>query len=210
MNRKWPLWLLSALLYAGCATASECEHAQDAAQDAYQDASTASEDAAFSDASILLDGGQSSDGGQPSDGGQDAGTFDADADSGLLCDDADPDCMPCEDDRLEWNDDLPAPQIDPGRYDDLRICPGNRDYFAFTLEATDEIRARALFAHSAGDLSISLLDPSGTVVATSMTSDDDESLMYIVPPRESGVYHVSVTGVGDDVRNDYTLDVSVR
>lgn len=133
-----------------------------------------------------------------------------DDDCDSLIDAADPDCATCDDDLLEQNDDIPAPQIEPGRYDDLRICPGNRDYFAFALEGTDEIRARALFAHSAGDLDISLLDPNGMAVATSMTVDDDESLMYVVPPTQGGVYHVFVTGVDDEVRNDYTLDVSVR
>ena len=124
-----------------------------------------------------------------------------------LVDDRDPDCATCPDDLLENNDVTPAPRIGDGRHDNLRICPGDGDYYAYPMSTGNRIDARVLFAHANGDLDLSLIDPAGMIVAMASTQDDDE--MFSHTATMDGLYHVYVFGVTGDVETNYSLDVQI-
>lgn len=130
-----------------------------------------------------------------------------DDDCNGLRDERDPACASCMDDLLEPNDDASAPRIEPGRYDDLTLCPGTVDFYGIHLRAGDTLRVRLFFTHAAGDLDMQLLGPDGeTPIAQSLSADDDELIDHVA--EEEGEYHIRVYGVGD-AGNDYSMDVEV-
>jgi len=86
-------------------------------------------------------------------------------------------------DRFEPNDrQSTATGVETGEsYDGLSIhTAGDRDYFAVDVDAGETIAADVAFAHAAGDLDVGLVDGSGTVLASSLSVSDDESLTHAV------------------------------
>jgi len=122
-------------------------------------------------------------------------------------DSRDPACATCTDDLLEPNDDPDAPRVEPGRYEGLRLCPANTDYYSVYARTGETISARIFFSHSAGDLDMALLGTDGaTVLQRSTSTTDDEGVTQVA--ASTGEYPVRVYGVGD-VTNDSILDVRV-
>jgi hypothetical protein len=116
-------------------------------------------------------------------------------------------CSSCTEDALEPNDDVDAPRVDPGRIADLRICPGNEDYYGVFARAGDTIDVRVLFVHANGDIDAQLLDTDRTtVVATSTTLDDDEVLSWMATSEGQHVVRVYAAG---GASNGYVLDVDL-
>lgn len=130
-----------------------------------------------------------------------------DDDCNGFVDERDPACATCTEDAFEPNDDTGAPRVDPMRIDDLRICPGNEDYYGVFARVGDTIDVRVLFVHAGGDLDAQLLDVDrATTVATSTTLDDDEVLSWIATSEGQHVVRVFAAG---GASNGYALDVDV-
>jgi hypothetical protein len=124
-----------------------------------------------------------------------------------LVDARDPACATCSDDALEPNDDTDAPRVEPGRYDNLRSCPGNDDYYAVHLEPGESLDVRVFFSHSMGDIDLRILAADGTtVLARSASVDDDENATYVSTASTDVYVHVINY---DEQANGYALDISV-
>ena len=117
----------------------------------------------------------------------------------------------CIDDTLEDNDTTSNPTaIIPTAYAGLVSCPTDDDYYAIDLLTGDEITVGLAFVDIDGDIDLRLLNPSGTVVASSLTTDDDESLTYTTVTGGEFLVRVSMyLDAGPVIGNDYTMDVSV-
>jgi len=117
-------------------------------------------------------------------------------------DELDPACADCVDDVFEENGDVNAPIVPPGRYEGLTICPGDTDYFGISAREGETISVSLFFSSSAGDLDMELLAVDGsTVLATSASMDDDESLSH--EATETGKHRLRVWGP-PGAMNEYT------
>jgi hypothetical protein len=130
-----------------------------------------------------------------------------DDDCNSLVDGRDPACATCVDDVFEPNDGVDAPRADPGRYEELRMCSGNQDYYGIYARMGDTISVRLFFTHADGDIDMELLGTDrATVVATSMTMTDDESLTHVATATGEHKLHVYSP---DGAMNGYALDIDV-
>lgn len=59
---------------------------------------------------------------------------------------------------------------------DGTVCSGDDDWILIPMSAPGRIEVDLVFVHGDGDIDIRLHDPSGTRIASSLTSTDDESL----------------------------------
>jgi hypothetical protein len=99
----------------------------------------------------------------------------------------------CLDDVLEPNDTFPtATPVTGGSTAGLTFCGGDPDFFAAELEAGRSATVQLFFAHGDGDLSLTVLDPSGAVAATTNTGNDNESVTFV--PTQTGTHRVQVQG----------------
>jgi hypothetical protein len=131
-----------------------------------------------------------------------------DDDCNNLSDGDDPACQTCRPDVLEPNDAPGAPRIDPGRYEDLSICPGDRDHFGIFARRGETIDARIRFTHARGDLDAYLIGlDRRTPLARGLSIDDDEAVTHTA--TVTGEYRLEVFGVGEAV-NGYDLTLDVR
>jgi hypothetical protein len=131
-----------------------------------------------------------------------------DDDCNNLIDEEDPTCAVCTPDALEPNDDPGAPQIDPGRLEDLTLCPSDIDYYGIYAEDGQMITARAFFQHAEGNLDLLLFGVDRrTIVQQSVSQTDDEMLTYTA--TAAGVYPLSVFAE-PGVSNTYVLELDVR
>lgn len=113
------------------------------------------------------------------------------------------------DDAFEPNETVQtATPLEPDQYDDLRICEGDIDSYAFELLPGDVLTFSIFFSHAEGDLDLSLLDGDGEgVLARSISSTDDEEIVFRDVP-EAGTYVVQVIGfLGETARYDLTVDL---
>ena len=119
---------------------------------------------------------------------------------------------PCFDDGLEDNDTLATPEpIPPVAIPDLVTCPTDDDYFAVALLVGDTITVDATFAHAEGDIDLRLYDPSGTLLDSSISSTDDETVGPEVAAVD-GDFVIFVELFADSgivLGNTYDLDVTV-
>ncbi len=116
----------------------------------------------------------------------------------------------CPDDTLEDNDTLQtAPYFGlPFNFNNLRVCPGDDDYFGFPLNAGDHVRVNVKFDHSFGDVDIRLYNQAGNQVANSETGTDDEQINYVAPT--TGPYAVRVFLFNPPATgNTYDIQVSI-
>lgn len=85
----------------------------------------------------------------------------------------------CVDDSREDDDTLQAATPYGGPIDDGRICPGDDDYFSFSVPSGERLTVVIDgFRHRDGDLDLSLLDPAGTILAASAGIADVERVSY--------------------------------
>lgn len=130
-----------------------------------------------------------------------------DDDCNGLTDALDPACATCMDDPLEPNDAPDAPRIEPMRYDNLKICPADEDYYGIYATTGQVVTARIFFMTSAGDLDLELFDTDGTTsLARSNSTTDTETVMATA--AHDGQYVVRVFGYSG-ASNTYALDVRV-
>jgi hypothetical protein len=86
----------------------------------------------------------------------------------------------CAADRLEENDAqsaaraVAAPVTEAG----LTLCTGDDDFYAVTLTPGDQLGVTLTFTHAEGDVDLRLLSSTGANLASSVTTQDRESLTY--------------------------------
>ncbi|MBW1687120.1 MAG: pre-peptidase C-terminal domain-containing protein, partial [Deltaproteobacteria bacterium] len=117
----------------------------------------------------------------------------------------------CTDDGFENNDSPgdPAP-VTEGTIEYLRSCELDDDYFSIPLSAGDEITIEVIFVHAAGDIQLALINPSGTLVASSESASDNEQITYTAPG--AGIFVIWVylfADLGVSEGNDYDLDIMI-
>ncbi len=132
---------------------------------------------------------------------------DYDDDCNGLQDEEDPACRSCEDDVLEPNGVEGGPRIEPGRHEDLRLCPGDEDRYGVYLFPGESVLARAFFAHDEGDLQMQLLGASGEVLAESRSATDDERVEWTASDAGEAQLRLWLEGGGGPVR--YVLDLRI-
>lgn len=130
---------------------------------------------------------------------------DADCGAGDRCAPATERCVPadeaCPPDAREPDDGEPRP-IEPGRYGDLRICPGDVDRAQLNLAAQDTITVDVAVAQGELELGLYVRD---RVLARGMPTDTGVRLAAQV--GQAGVYEVRVQGVTPDVRASYVMTI---
>ena len=118
----------------------------------------------------------------------------------------------CGDDALEDNDDeLTAISIASGLFSSLAACPADEDWYAASVGAGGEILVDLFFDHQQGDINAELIDPSGAVVASASSTDDDEQLgpWTVATPGDHLIRVFLFADGGDLPGNDYTLDAAL-
>jgi len=103
----------------------------------------------------------------------------------------------CTDDMFEDNDSLTDERIiTRGSHPSLVLCPADDDYYAtsYTGGSTD-ITIAVDFIHAEGNIDLYLLDSSGGVLASSTSTDDNESITWSFGGGDTA--HVRVTLNGD-------------
>lgn len=131
-----------------------------------------------------------------------------DDDCNGLIDAADPACQMCTGDALGPNDDPSiAPRIDPGRYEDLKICPNKQEFFGVFMRASETVTARLFFNARQGQLGLNLLGlDRRRVIARSTSMGGDQQLTHTA--TAAGEYMIRVYGE-NGVSNGYTMDLRI-
>lgn len=114
-----------------------------------------------------------------------------------------------ERDSLEPNDSLGAARTIgvPFSDSDLSIdTDSESDYYRLSLGASGQLRINVFFSHASGDVDVQLLSSSGTVLASSTSTSNDESITHNVA---AGAYFVRVYGFGSGSCNPYALDLDL-
>ena len=104
------------------------------------------------------------------------------------------------------NDFMTATPINPGTYDALSIYPkADRDYYTFTLAASQTVQIDCNFVPADGDLELVLYDSAvpANIVGSSMNFSIDEHIT--AGPLPAGTYFIEVYGFADDFTNSYQL-----
>ena len=137
---------------------------------------------------------------------------DSDDDCNGFKDSCDPQCNGCDDDFLEPNDTpFSVPMVAPDTYDGLKICPCREDWYAFLVGEGGIIHAKANFSHDEVDIDMQLYKAedaemhSGTTVAASASTDDDEEVNYT--STGPGTYYLRVFAFRTDGQGSYDLTV---
>ena len=137
---------------------------------------------------------------------------DFDDDCNGFSDECDPECNGCDDDYLEPNDTpFSVPMVAPDTYNDLKICPCREDWYAFLVGEGGIIHAKASFSHAEVDIDMQLYKAedaemhSGTTVAASASTDDDEEIEYT--STGPGTYYLRVFAFRQDGQGGYDLTV---
>ncbi len=122
----------------------------------------------------------------------------------------DPAAVPCTDDGFEENDTPGgAAGVEEGTQRGLRVCPGDLDYYAFDLDAGDELRVDLVFSHDEGNIDLRLMeDGTERILASSLSTSDRETITYTAP--ESGTFLIRVNLNGDSGRtpgNSYDMTI---
>ncbi|MBK8013153.1 MAG: PPC domain-containing protein [Deltaproteobacteria bacterium] len=118
---------------------------------------------------------------------------------------------PCTEDAFEPNNSASASVgPGPGVHTNLAACPGNEDFFHVDLVAGDDLTVGIRFLQGDGDLDAELLGPTGTVVASSNSATDNESIHYSA--TTDGRYTVRIflkRDLGPNKGNKYALELSI-
>ena len=123
---------------------------------------------------------------------------------------ADPGCQPtCDPDALEENDTAEtATAVTPdATYGDLTSEYWDDDFFAVTLCAGSVLTATATFSHASGDLDLYLEDANGDARVWSISSDDDEQIIYTAGAEET--LYVRVEMYDEGGCNAYGLSITL-
>lgn len=118
---------------------------------------------------------------------------------------------PCVDDANEPSDDPTNAYAISGADAKLgtdniitgaKVCDSNQDFYAIDLTEGDTIKWEVKFSNAQGNLDAYLLGPTNSVIASSTTNNDIETVTYTVGTGEAGTYYLRVQGK-DPARTDY-------
>jgi hypothetical protein len=110
-------------------------------------------------------------------------------------------------DRLEDNDTRETGELlAPNLYSNLTITSGDRDWILFDVCEGGDIEVNLSFTHADGDIEARLYREAGFSVVSSLTSSDDEQLVYT--NASAGQYAIEVFAYGT-TENTYDLEFSV-
>lgn len=115
----------------------------------------------------------------------------------------------CQEDRFESNNSMPEADrndsiLSVGSYNNLTICPTDRDYYKIYLTSGLDLFVNLYFTNAIGDLDLALYNPEGVLIADSSSETDDEHIHFNV--LNSGWYFIRVDGVEYDT-NAYNLEI---
>lgn len=114
----------------------------------------------------------------------------------------------CADDPREPNDSIAAATPYTGPITDGRICAGNDDYFRISVPGGHRVTVTVDgFVHAAGDLDLELRSSTGTILGSSASVRDVESVNYCNAGAATSVY-ARVYGYGSS-QNSYSLRADV-
>lgn len=116
----------------------------------------------------------------------------------------------CAPDRFEPNDSMEqAATVSPGHYPGLSLCPDDEfDYFRITIPAGAIVQASIQFSHAQSDLDLFLLAEGGSILTSSESSSDNESVIYQNSggiPVDAFILATLISGVGAG----YVMTISV-
>ena len=116
----------------------------------------------------------------------------------------------CTDDGLEDNDTFDDARPIGGSTDALRVCEGDDDFYSVTLGAGDTLAVATDFSDAEGDIDLRLLNGEGAVVASSVSTSDDESFSYVAEAAGTYVIRVSLwRDEGSTSGNGYGIDIDI-
>jgi len=116
-------------------------------------------------------------------------------------------CDDCTDDVFEDNDSFAtATTIGEGTVNNLQICSADYDYFTFPVPEGYTAQVDITFTHAAGNLNLYLNDPGFSLIVSSVSSTDNESVTATDLP--AGTYYTVVQGVGT-AENSYDLTLTL-
>jgi subtilase family serine protease len=115
----------------------------------------------------------------------------------------------CQGDRFESNNSMIEADnnnsiLSAGTYDNLTICPTDKDYYKIYLTTGTDLFINLYFNSSIGDLDLVLYSPTGTLLADSSSETNNEFIHYSI--LDSGWYFIRVDGLEYDT-NAYNLEV---
>jgi len=116
----------------------------------------------------------------------------------------------CTDDALEENDGALSATPLAGSFADptLAACPGDSDWFAWSLAAGDTLDVTLTFDHAGGDIDAELLDANGSTVDIANSTSDDEVLTFTAQSAGTASLQVFLQNdQGAFPGNPYELDV---
>ncbi|MEL6178232.1 MAG: pre-peptidase C-terminal domain-containing protein, partial [Myxococcota bacterium] len=115
---------------------------------------------------------------------------------------------PCEDDPFEPNDSSQSPRsLTLGSWGELRICPGDDDWYAVDMADGEILDLLILFDNDSGDIDAEVRDPSGARVGSSTSVEDEEHIT--IRAQTTGTYLIRVYGYSGFVTNSYGMDIDV-
>ncbi len=119
--------------------------------------------------------------------------------------DNDPVCGTCTDDSFESNDQQASAAVLPRDVrHSLASCFRDPDWFALEgVMAGESIIVNATFIDLTADLDMRLVDSSGATIAASVSTTDDEQIVFAVPT--AGTYYLRAAQVGPTAVQNYTL-----
>jgi len=113
----------------------------------------------------------------------------------------------CVDDAYEPNETRDAaPTISGGNFNELSLCEGDSDWYAFSLSSGDSVKIDIYFHHSTGDLNL-YLHSSASQLAASESATDDEHISYTA--TADGTYYIQISAVSEAV-NSYDMSLSIN
>ncbi len=115
----------------------------------------------------------------------------------------------CQEDRFESNNSMAEADrndsiLSVGTYDNLTICPTDRDYYKIYLTSGLDLFINLYFTDPIGDLDLVLYNTEGVLIADSSSETNDEHIHFNV--LNSGWYFIRVDGVEYDT-NAYNLEI---
>ena len=115
-------------------------------------------------------------------------------------------------DRFEPNDTLATARnlgaAGDRTYPDLNIhAANNNDYYQLTTTGSGDLTVTLNFTHAFGDVDMQLLDSAGTVLATSSSTGNSESITR-AGVTNGQVYHVRVYGFSGMTNPDYDMTIN--
>ncbi len=116
-------------------------------------------------------------------------------------------CADCTDDGYENNDSFgAASSITAGTINNLEICTGDEDYYAFTAPEGSDIQVDIAFTHSSGNLSLFLYNSAQGQIDSSTSTTNNESVS--ASGVSAGTYYARVFGVSG-AENTYNLTLTL-